>query len=521
MPKKSEKIAEVSEEEVVNLAIDTIKMKKQALIFVSTKSGAEATAEKIAKKLDENADCTEIASEILHVLSRPTKQCEKLAKAAGKGIVFHHSGLHHRQREIIEDSFREGKIKIICCTPTLAAGVDLPAFRTILKDLKRYNGRWGMSWIPVLEYQQMCGRAGRPGKEDFGEAIAIASTENEKEEIYEKYVIGEVEEIYSKLAVEPVLRTYILSLIATEVVGSKRKLIDFFKKTFWAQQYKDMEKLSRIIIKMTSLLQDFEFIETKGKKDSDFISASDIEDDKLVATPIGKRVAELYIDPITANNLITGIKKSGKKPSAFSLLQLISYQLELRPRLRMRKNDYEMVSGKIIGEDLLSIEPAIYDPEYSDFLDSVKTAIFLESWINENTEEDILEKFSVRPGEIKAKTDNADWLLYAMEELSRMLQRQELIKEIAKLRIRVENGVKEEVIPLMQLKGIGRVRARKLFSNKIRELKDLKEISFSALAQIIGAKIAASVKEQLGEKTEPVPEGKRKGQLSLLGYREG
>ena len=518
--KAETKIAEVSEEGIVNLAIDTIGRNKQALIFVSTKSGAEATAEKIAKKLKENRNLLEISEKLLHALPRPTRQCEKLAKAARKGIVFHHSGLHHHQREVIEDSFRAGKIRIICCTPTLAAGVDLPAFRTILKDLKRYNGRWGMSWIPVLEYQQMCGRAGRPGKEDFGEAITIALTEDDKKEIYEKYVTGEVEPIYSKLAVEPVLRTYILSLIATEIVSSKKKLIDFFKKTFWAQQYKDMDKLARIIVKMTSLLGDFEFIETKGKKESDFISASDIEDDRLVATPLGKRVAELYIDPITANNLIGGIKKAGKKPSAFALLQLISHQLELRPRLRMRKNDYEMVSGKIVQEELLANEPAIYDPEYADFLDSVKTALFLEDWINEKTEEDILERFNVRPGEIKAKTDSTDWLLYSMEELARMVQRQELIKEIAKLRIRINHGVKEDVIPLLLLKGIGRVKARKLFANKIRDLKDLKETNFSALAQIIGAKTAAGVKEQLGEKISPVPEGKRKGQLSLLGYKD-
>ena len=514
------KIPKVSEEEIVNIALDTINRNKQALVFVSTKTSAEATAEKIAKKLKDDKNLLELSEKLLNALARPTKQCEKLARVARKGVVFHHAGLHHRQRELIEDEFRKGTIKIICCTPTLAAGVDLPAFRTILKDLKRYNGRWGMSWIPVLEYQQMSGRAGRPGKEDFGEAIAIASSENEKNEIYEKYIIGEVEPIFSKLAVEPVLRTYVLSLVATEIVNSRKKLIDFFKKTFWAQQYKDMAKLSKIISKMISLLENFEFIETKGKKESDFISASDIEDDKLVATPVGKRVAELYIDPITANNLISGIKKAAKKTSTFSLLQLISNQIEMRPRLRAKKNDQEIISERVLQEEFLTSEPAIYDPEYPDFLDSIKTALFFEDWINEKTEEELLEKFDVRPGEIRAKTENADWLLYAAEELARMLQRNDLVKEIAKLRIRVVHGVKEDVIPLLQLKGIGRVKARKLFANKIRSLADLKKTSFSALAQIIGAKTAAHVKEQLGEKISAVPEKKRRGQISLLSYKD-
>ena len=65
-----------------------------------------------------------------------------------------------KQRELIEDNFREGVIKIICATPTLAYGLSLPAFRSILKDLRRYGPR-GMAYIPVLEYLQMSGRAGR------------------------------------------------------------------------------------------------------------------------------------------------------------------------------------------------------------------------------------------------------------------------------------------------------------------------------------------------------------------------
>ena len=179
MPKQKLHIKEI-DEPFVNIALDTINKNKQALIFTATKASAESCADKIASHLKDDAALSELSEKILHTLANPTRQCERLSKVAKKGVVFHHAGLHAHQRELIEDNFRESKIKIICCTPTLAAGVDLPAFRTILKDLKRYNENWGMNWIPVLEYQQMAGRAGRPGKEDFGEAIAIATTENEK-----------------------------------------------------------------------------------------------------------------------------------------------------------------------------------------------------------------------------------------------------------------------------------------------------------------------------------------------------
>ncbi|MCX8147401.1 MAG: helicase-related protein, partial [Candidatus Woesearchaeota archaeon] len=240
------KTKELENNPFINLAIDTISIKKQAIIFVNTKSSAEKTAEEIAERIKfsgkSDAEIKEgdlLASEVLKALPNPTKQCERLAKCVRKGVAFHHAGLVYRQRELIEDSFREGKIKIICSTPTLAYGVDLPAFRVIIKDLKRYTMH-GMDWIPVLEYQQFCGRAGRPKYDNCGEAIAIAKTQNDVEKIRDQYIYGESESIYSKLAVEPVMRTYILSLVASGFVYTKKQLIDFFKKTFWAHQYKDM-----------------------------------------------------------------------------------------------------------------------------------------------------------------------------------------------------------------------------------------------------------------------------------------
>ena len=145
----------------LDLALDTINIGKQALVFANTKRSAEKTAEDIAHKLKiNNEKLDELSNEVLKALSRPTKQCERLAKCVKKGIAFHHAGLVAKQRELVEDNFRNGTIKIICSTPSLAMGVDLPAFRAILKDLRRY-GSHGLSYIPVLEYLQMSGRAGR------------------------------------------------------------------------------------------------------------------------------------------------------------------------------------------------------------------------------------------------------------------------------------------------------------------------------------------------------------------------
>src|SRR3989344_7149733 len=97
---------------VINLALDTLQKRKQALVFVNTKASAEKTAEDIAKKVKiteaEKTPLKEIASEILKAITQPTKQCERLAKCVEKGVAFHHAGLTSSQKEIIEDQFRQG-----------------------------------------------------------------------------------------------------------------------------------------------------------------------------------------------------------------------------------------------------------------------------------------------------------------------------------------------------------------------------------------------------------------------------
>lgn len=503
----------------IDVALDTINRKKQALLFVNTKRSAEHVAEELASKLKPVKEMEKLAAEAENALSRPTKQCLRLGKCLRKAVAFHHSGLHQKQRELIERNFRESRVKIIACTPTLAAGVDLPAFRVIIRDLKRYGGHWGMTPIPVLEYHQMSGRAGRPGKEDYGEAITIASTKSQQNEIQQTYVRGKPEKIYSKLAVEPVLRTYVLSLVASNLLGSEKELQDFFAKTFWARQYEDPDKLNSIISQMIILLDEYGFITVSGKGD-DFISANELSEKKIKATQIGKRVAELYLDPYTANHLITCLKKAQEdveNVNDFSFLQMISHTIEMMPLLRVRTREYDIINEKLAEyeENLLEEEPSLYDVNYDEFHSSIKTALFFMEWISEKDEEFLLENYNIRPGETRYKIDKAEWLFYACSEFAKILGMKELISLLRKTEVRVKYGVKEELLPLLKLSQIGRVRARKLYNAQIKTLRDVKKADLATLAFLIGKKTAESIKKQVNREEKPVKKGKRKGQLSI------
>lgn len=531
-------IEEKTDEPVINISLDTLKKNKQILSFFNTKKSAEACAERIylsLDKKDETPELEEIAKKIEKVLSSPTKQCRRLAKVIRRGVAFHHSGLHSEQRALVEENFRAGKIKVICSTTTLGAGLDLPAFRVIIKDLKRFNGGWGMSNIPVLEYEQMAGRAGRPSYDNEGQAICIADSVEEQEEIWEQYINGEPEDIISKLAVEPVMRTYVLSLIATGYAKSMASLNEFMSKTFYAHQYKDTSKLRAIISSIVILLEEWEFIKVSGeiKEASSFQSAKSLAKQKenevnLSATKLGERIAELYLDPLTAHYLLECMKRgaSKKEITSFALLQMICWTLELRPLMTTRKKDIEIVDETLVLEEdnLLCEIPDSYSDDFDDFSDSIKTALVLQKWIEEITEEQLLEDWNVTPGELNSKLERGNWLLYSSYELSKIQGFKNVGREILKLKERLQSGIKEELLPLIRLKGIGRVRARKMFNNRIRDLGDVKKVDVSILGALIGDKLALDVKKQVGQNLTPekiqVKQNKRKGQISLNDYGE-
>src|SRR3989344_5388970 len=449
-------IPELCKDAYINIALDTIRLGKQALIFTNSKPGAEKSAEEISKK-NKNNELSELSEQILKTLPKPTKQCERLAKCVKHGIAFHHSGLHPKQKEIIENAFRDGTIKIIACTPTLAAGLDMPAFRTILREVKRYTNT-GYNWIQTLEYYQMAGRAGRPGKEDYGESILIA---NDK---------------------------------------------------------KHSEELIIIIEKMLRLLIDFKFIETSNTNN---FSSIDEKNTKLyMATALGKRVAELYIDPLTANHILNCLSRNDN-PSPLGLLQMTSHTLEMMPLLKVKMKEFDSYQNEIIRytEELLEPEPTIYDYEYDEFLNSLKTALFFNDWIEENYEDYLLEKYNITPGAVHTKLTILDWLLYTSAEIANIANLKSSIKHINKVRFRIKHGIKEELIPLCRLNNISKIRARKLYNNGIKDLGDIKKANFQTLIQILGEKIALNIKSQVGQKIEPeVKPTKRIGQMGLTKY---
>lgn len=487
-----------SMEGVLALCRHVLDKGNQALIFVSARRSSEAEAEKIAKKLAvSNADLHKISKDIENALHYPTKQCKRLAGVVKNGTAFHHAGLVAKQRKLIEDNFRSGKIKFLVATPTLAYGVNLPAHTVIVRDVRRYSG-YGMDYIPVLEVQQFFGRAGRPRYHDNeGHAILIAKSEHESDELKERYIRAETEPIYSKLSVEPVLRMHVLALIATGF-NSRNALEGFFSKTFFAHQYSDIGEVMLKVEKILRELESFGFIkiEKHGFISGEFVPAFALaEDAGLYATPLGKRVSKLYVDPASACHLIQNFGRQ----SSLEYLLAVNHCTEMWPLLSVREKEVEELED--VAEKSGIAAPDAWDIDYERFLREMKTSLMFVDWANESGEDKLLDSYGIAPGELYTKTRNAEWLLYAARELALILGKRDVANAANKLRIRLKHGIKEELIRLVKLRGIGRARARMLFNGGIKSPKDVKN-NAAAVERILGKKIAESISREISDSGE-------------------
>jgi helicase len=136
--------------------------------------------------------------------------------------------------------------------------------------------------------------------------------------------------------------------------------------------------------------------------------------------------------------------------------------------------------------------------EYEWFLADLKLACLLRDWMDEKGEEDITDKYDVGPGDIRAKVETGRWILYSMREMARLFG-YPCASAIDRLHRRVEEGVREELLGLVTLRGIGRVRARALYNSGYHTLEELGRAGTEKLSRVpkIGPVVAEMIMKQI------------------------
>jgi len=491
----------------LNLCLDTVAEGGQCLVFVSSRRNAEAFAKRAAAAIkSEDPSLAGYADRILSDAS--TEMAKSLSACVAKGSAFHHAGLSRNERSVVEEAFRKGLIKCISSTPTLAAGLNLPARRVIIRDYLRFSAGEGMQPIPVSEYRQMAGRAGRPRLDPYGESVLIAKDSEQVPELFECYIEAAPEDVNSRLADPAALYTHVLSLVASGFAKTRVDLSEFMSQSYYVYQHRQGRLMHRAVESALDFLISAEMITVIGEH--------------LGPTEFGTLVSRMYLDPRSASLIVNALREK-ETYSDIGLLQLICSTPDM-PTLYAKNADIPMLSRMVENRESVLWLPFPDDEEEAEeFYRGIKTAMLLSDWTDELSEEKICERYGVGPGDIYGMVENINWLLHATSQLARMFA-PAFYSPISELEIRMKNGIRSELLPLIRLRGIGRIRARRLFNNGITSPEEMSRHKKEELVKILGAGTADQILMQLKpkkyENDEPGlgVDGSSGGQSTLLRF---
>lgn len=472
---------------IVKIVEKAIEDNSQALSFVSTRRFTESLATYVAKKIDKKTTkeqkqkFKQVADKLLEVPKKkgslPTTTCLKLAEAAEKGVVFHHAGLFNEQKEIIEDEFRKGNILMITATPSLMYGVNLPSKYVVIRDHTRWTSN-GPASIPVFDYEQMSGRAGRPQYDDVGYSYLVAKTMDEAFDLEARYVNGEIELTNSKLIDnKDAIYKQIIAQIASSLSKNLDDLNDFFGKTLYGFQMKNNPSMSMFAQDSLNweLESALEFLLQNG-----IIRAAP---EGLKTTDFGNLIAKSNYAVETAVKIkeyVSTMEKLNPAEMIYALaetpdLPLISFK---------GRKSKDPVRDKLSECGLFAVD--IGNPE--------ATAVSLIEWIDERNEYEIENAYNVYSASTRRSAYEASRLVKFAKNTLEVLGNYSNLKDMDYLSARLYYGVKEDIIPLVVgVKRLGRKRARllmKTFGDNLSEAseKDLQKV------EGIGPKLADKVK---------------------------
>ena len=268
-------------------------------------------------------------------------------------------------------------------------------------------------------------------------------------------------------------------------INSRDEIFSFFDESLYGFQFQNKKELHLQIQRILHTLKQYDFLIEK--------------DNYYMASPIGKKVSELYLNPDSAHYYLQIIpkivslfkRKEGvlSKDEEIILLQSISNISEVKPYYYIKKKEEEefyMLAQDLESEFLVEYNP--YEQDISEFLSLLKTSKIIQKWINEFPEDLLLDQYAITPGELNYKLQVIDWILYCVEELLNLKKELYTKSQIKKLRVRMKYGVRLELLSLLSLKGIGRVRARKLYEKGINSPQKLKKLSKDELSKLLGEK---------------------------------
>ena len=440
----------------------------QVLIFVGSRRDTRLSANKIAKVWEEQSlsYCTPEELAELKKISNNIRNTF-LKEVISKGVAFHHAGLGHGDRQIVENCFRNGLIKILVSTSTLSWGVNLPAKIVIIRDTYVYDALRGEREISPLDIIQMLGRAGRPQYDNEG--IGWVIVKNEDVQKYRSLLFKE-RDLESRLL--ETLPEHLNAEIVLGTIENEENALNWIKTSFFYIREKKRRGEAALKFLEEEIKSKVRWLEEHG-----FISQ---ENHKFKATKLAEIACNYYLELETAELFCNYINDVSDENSILSLVSRAKEFADIVVR-RIEKKFLKTVLSNIdtrLIKDLNEPQKKVLAILLS-YLKQIKIMEDLraDSWI--------IKQNSLR-------------LLAALNRFAAELRIEyEISRNIRLLSFKLEKGAIDEQIELIQVPGIGPKTADILLQGGIKNLDQLLQKSTYDLTRIgLPAKIAKKILEE-------------------------
>lgn len=154
-----------------------------AIYFIFSRSGCDSAAMRLADSGIRLTDAGE-RRRIREILEERTAHLtdadlavlgyDRWAYALECGVAAHHAGLVPAFKETVEALFKQGLVKTVFATETLALGINMPARSVVIENLSKFNGE-SHELLQPGDYTQLTGRAGRRGIDVEGFGVVLHS----------------------------------------------------------------------------------------------------------------------------------------------------------------------------------------------------------------------------------------------------------------------------------------------------------------------------------------------------------
>ncbi|XP_006885322.1 PREDICTED: LOW QUALITY PROTEIN: helicase POLQ-like [Elephantulus edwardii] len=525
--KYSDTLKRVDPDHLIALVTEVIP-NYSCLVFCPTKKNCENVAEMICRFLNkdylkhkEKEKCEVIKN--LKSISGGNL-CPVLRRTVPYGVAYHHSGLTSDERKLLEEAYSTGVLCLFTCTSTLAAGVNLPARRVIVRA--PYVAK---EFLKKNQYKQMIGRAGRAGIDTVGESILILQ-EKDKPQVLE-LINSPLENCYSHLLQEITkgIQTLFLSLIGLKIATNLRDIYHFMSGTFLGIQEK-------ILLKEKSLWEiteeSLQCLTDKGllQRDSATNSEEEIQHNFRI-TNLGRASFKGMIDLAYCDILYRDLKKGLEGLVLENLLHLVylttpydmvlqcnpDWMIYFRQFGQLSPAEQKVAALVGVSESFIGKKAsgqAIKKKVDKDIVNRLYLSFILYTLLKETNIWSVSEKFNMPRGYIQSLLTGAasfsSCVLHFCEELEELWVYRALLVELTK---KLTYCVKAELIPLMEVTGVLEGRAKQLYNAGYKSLMHLANANPEVLIKTIAhlsrrqaKQIVSSAKMLLNEKAEALRE---------------